>query len=335
MSDGHGVPTTPRIGPGGDDVSLDLVVTAAEPVAKGVVRLTLSQRDGGQLPPWTPGAHIDLHFTSGGVTRVRQYSLCGDIADRRQWQVAVLLVAAGRGGSAHIHETFAEGRSVRVTGPRNNFPLVAAPSYLFVAGGIGITPILPMIAWAESTGTPWRLVYCGRSADSMAYLDEVAALGADRVRIQPSDTMGRADLGTLIGQADSTTAVYCCGPESMVGEVERAGETRPSGMVHVERFARREGMVDRADTAFEVEFAKSGVLVTVPADRSILEVAEDAGIDIDSSCQEGVCGTCETAVLSGVPDHRDDVLSPGERGACTTIIVCVSRSCSARLVLDA
>jgi ferredoxin-NADP reductase len=317
------------------DNELELVVTAAELVAKGVLRLTMTHRDGEELPTWTPGAHVDLHFDSKGVQFVRQYSLCGDVADRRQWQVAVLLVSDGRGGSVQIHETFAEGRTVRVTGPRNNFPLTPANSYLFVAGGIGITPILPMIAEATATGSPWRLVYCGRSADSMAYLDEVTTLGGDRVHIQSSDTMGRADLSELIRQVDDTTAVYCCGPESMVGEVERLSESRPVGAIHVERFARREVESDHLDTAFEVEFAQSGVVVTVPTDRSILDVAEDAGIDIDSSCQEGVCGTCETAVLSGVPDHRDEVLTSGERSACNTIIVCVSRSCSGRLVLDA
>jgi ferredoxin-NADP reductase len=313
----------------------DLVVTAAELVAKGVLRLTMAHPDGEELPLWTPGAHIDLHFAANGVDFVRQYSLCGDVADRRRWQVAVLLVADGRGGSAQIHETFAEGRTVRVTGPRNNFPLAPADRYLFVAGGIGITPILSMIAQATATETPWQLAYCGRTADSMAYLDDVTALGADRVHIQTSDTMGRADLGALIQQADDTTAIYCCGPESMVGEVEQLSELRPAGSIHVERFSRREVGIDQMDTAFEVEFAQSGVMVTVPADRSILDVAEDAGIDIDSSCQEGVCGTCETAVLSGVPDHRDEVLTPGERSACNTIIVCVSRSCSGRLVLDA
>ncbi|WP_067678919.1 PDR/VanB family oxidoreductase [Nocardia miyunensis] len=314
---------------------LELVVTGTDPVAKGILRLTLASRDGSELPAWQPGAHIDLHFTSRGAEYVRQYSLCGSPADRRQWQVAVLLVPEGRGGSAHIHESCAVGDTVRVTGPRNNFPLESASEYLFIAGGIGITPMLPMIAEVAASGKNWRLVYCGRSVDSMAFLDDVLALGADRVSLHARDTHGRADLTALIAQTGPDTAIYCCGPESMLRTIDESRQARPSERVHVERFARREGENEGTATEFEVEFARSGVAVTVPADRSILEMAEESGVDIDSSCQEGICGSCETAVLSGTPDHRDEVLSEAEREAGKTMMVCVSRSCSARLILDA
>lgn len=314
---------------------LELVVTGIDPVAKGIVRLTLAHHDGAELPAWDPGAHIDLHFVSRGVAYVRQYSLCGQTTDRHHWQVAVLLVPDGRGGSARIHDSFAEGDTVRVTGPRNNFLLVPAQHYLFIAGGIGITPILPMITDVCASGGDWRLVYCGRSADSMAFIDDVVAFGADRVLLQPSDIHGRADLTALIAHTHPATEIYCCGPESMLCTVDENCASRSPDRVHVERFARREYGLDRRDTAFEVEFARSGVTVTVPADRSILDMAEEAGVDIDSSCQEGVCGTCETKVVSGTPDHRDEVLTADEHAADQTMMVCVSRSCSARLVLDA
>lgn len=314
---------------------LELVVTGTELVAKGVLRVTLASQDGVDLPVWRPGAHIDLHFASRGVEYVRQYSLCGRTTDRRHWQVAVLLVPDGRGGSVHIHDAFAEGDTVRVTGPRNNFPLVSARRYLFIAGGIGITPMLPMIAEVAASGGDWRLAYCGRSIDSMAFVDDVVSLGADRVLLQPSDTLGRADLGALIAQADPETVIYCCGPESMLRTVDESCAFWSPGRVHVERFSRREDGEQSAVTVFEVEFARSGVAVTVPLERSILDMAEEFGVDIDSSCQDGVCGTCETKVISGTPDHRDEVLSQKERAAGQTMMVCVSRSCSARLVLDA
>lgn len=313
----------------------DLVITQKDVAAKGVLRLTFARPDGAELPAWEPGAHVDLRFASNGVDYVRQYSLCGQTADRRKWQVAVRLAADGRGGSAHIHEAFSEGDTIRVTGPRNNFPLVPARHYLFIAGGIGITPILPMIAAASASGADWRLVYCGRSADSMPFVDEILAFGADRVVLHTSDTHGEADLPALLAEIQPETVVYCCGPESMLRVIDENCASWSDGRVHVERFTRQEDGAEHTDTTFEVEFARSGFVVTVPTNRSILEMAEELGVDIDSSCQEGVCGSCETRVISGIPDHRDSLLSAKERAAGQTMMVCVSRSCSARLVLDA
>ncbi|RDV00680.1 oxidoreductase [Trinickia dinghuensis] len=313
----------------------ELVIARKDVVAAGVVRLTFTRKDGAELPSWEPGAHIDLRFASKGAEYVRQYSLCGQIADRRQWQVAVRLAPDSRGGSAHIHEALAVGDTVDVTGPRNNFPLVTARHYTFIAGGIGITPILPMIVDVCASGADWSLLYCGRSADSMPFAEEVLALGAGKVSLHTSDTRGEADLPALIARMHPETVLYCCGPESMLRTIDEQCSTWSEDRVHVERFSRREDRAEGAGTAFEVEFARSGVVVTVPADRSILEMAEENGVDIDSSCQEGVCGSCETKVLSGIPDHRCSVLSDKERAAGQTMMVCVSRSCSGRLVLDA
>lgn len=317
-----------------DATQLTLVVTRAELAAKEIMRLTLAAADGTALPAWEPGAHIDLHLTARGVDHVRQYSLCGSPADRHRWHVAVLRVPDGRGGSAYIHDSLAEGSSVRVSLPRNNFTFVRAERYLFVAGGIGITPMMPMVAAASAAGADWHLIYCGRSADTMAFIDEVLKFGDERVDLHAGDGRGRADLAALIAATPPDTEIYCCGPQPMIDAVDRACADRLDSL-HVERFTRRQDASQWPDAAFEVEFARSGVVVTVPAERSILDVAEDEGIDIDSSCQEGVCGTCETRVLCGTPDHHDDVLTAAERAAGETIIVCVSRSASARLVLDA
>jgi ferredoxin-NADP reductase len=313
----------------------ELVISRMDLVAKGVRRLTLARPDGGELPVWDPGAHIDLHFVSRGVECLRHYSLCGGKTDRHHWQVAVLLVPDGRGGSAHIHENFAVVETVRVTGPHNNFPLVPGGRYLFIAGGIGITPILPMIAHVSASGGDWRLLYSGRSADSMAFRDDVIAVGADRVLLHESDTHGRADLAAVIAQTDLATEVYCCGPESMLRAVEEICASQSRDRLRMERFSTSANAPEGTNTEFEVEFARSGVVLTVPADRSVLEMAEEFGVDIDSSCQEGVCRTCETTVIAGTPDHRDSALSAKERAAGKTMMVCVSRSCSARLVLDA
>jgi ferredoxin-NADP reductase len=318
--------TDPRTEP-----ELDLVLEKKETLADGVVQLTLRDPAGADLPAWEPGAHVDL-VLSGDLTR--QYSLCGDPAERSVLQVAVLREPAGRGGSAHVHDVLAEGDTVRVRGPRNHFALVQAPRYLFLAGGIGITPILPMIAAAEAAGADWRLVYGGRTLASMAFRDRLEERYPDRVEVRPQDETGLLDLAALLGEPAADTAVYCCGPEPLLAAVEERCAAWPAGSLHLERFAPKAGADDGPREAFEVELAQTGTTLTVPADRSILEVVEDAGVGILSSCREGTCGTCETGVLEGVPDHRDSVLTPDEQAANDAMMICVSRSCSARLVLD-
>lgn len=315
--------------------ALELVVVRKETVATGVVSLTLARHDGAELPAWEPGAHVDLHFSSGGIDFVRQYSLCGPASDRYHWQIAVHRAPDGRGGSAHIHENFADGGSVKVSRPRNNFPLIDAQRYLFIAGGIGITPILAMIERLPTAGTAWRLLYCGRSRQSMAFTERVRALGTDNVILHESDRNGLADIDAVVASSHPGTAIYCCGPEAMISAVEDICTRRSIRDVHFERFSRRSEGAEAVATSFEVEFARSGLVATVPPGRSILEIAEEHGVDIDSSCQEGVCGSCETRILCGRPDHRDSVLTERERAEGKSIMVCVSRAFSARLVLDA
>lgn len=313
------------------ELELDVLLARKETLADGVVRLTLRHPAGDPLPPWQPGAHIDLLL---GPDLVRQYSLCGDPADRSVLRVAVLREPAGRGGSAYVHDSLADGARLRIRGPRNHFALEDAPRYLFIAGGIGITPIVPMIARAQARGADWRLVYGGRSRASMAFRDELSARYGDRVRVFPQDETGLLDLATLLGESEEGTAIYCCGPEPLLAAVEQRCAAWPAGTLHVERFSPKEGADDGQRTEFEVELARSGVSITVPAEKSILHAVEEAGVAVLSSCQEGTCGTCETPVLEGVPDHRDSLLTEEEQAANDTMMICVSRCQGRRLVLD-
>jgi ferredoxin-NADP reductase len=311
---------------------LDAVVADRRIAADGVVVLTLREAAGGPLPPWEPGAHVDLLLPGNGDgPLVRQYSLCGDPTDRHAWQLGVLREPDGRGGSAHVHDALHPGSPVRVRGPRNHFPLLPARRYLFVAGGIGITPIRTMVAAAQAAGAEWELVYGGRTRTSMAFLDE---LPAARVSIRPQDETGLLDLEGLLGVPRADTLVYCCGPEALLAAVEERCASWPAGSLRVERFTPKPVDDPVLAGSFEVELERSGLALTIPPGRSILDVVEEAGVSVLSSCSEGTCGTCETAVLAGEPDHRDSVLTDEEQAANDCMMICVSRSRCPRLVLD-
>ena len=301
----------------------ELLLERKETVADGVVRLTLRHPKGEALQRWEPGAHIDLVLRPD---LVRQYSLCGDPADRSVFTLAVLLGPNGRGGSRYVHERLRAGDRVRIRGPRNNFGLVPAKRYLFIAGGIGITPIVPMLAAVHGD---WRLVYGGRTRVSMAFAEALCRRYGERVSVLPQNETGLLPLDSLLAEADPDTAVYCCGPEPLLAAVE---ERCPPETLHVERFTPKPDTGGRAP--FEVELARSGRTVLVPQGKSILETIEDAGLPVLSSCREGTCGTCETAVLDGVPDHRDSLLTPAERDTGDVMMICVSRARDGRLVLD-
>ncbi|WP_327716702.1 PDR/VanB family oxidoreductase [Streptomyces sp. NBC_00490] len=289
--------------------ALRLLVASREEVADGVVQLRLEGRD---LPRWEPGAHLDLVLPSG---LVRQYSLCGDPADTSSYTVATRLVADGRGGSREVHEQVAEGMELEVRGPRNRFPLVEASSYVFVAGGIGITPILPMLR-ALPEGAEWRLLYCGRSRESMPFLAELEEL--DQVTV----VAGVPELGAL--DVPEGAAVYCCGPEGLMAAVE---ERFPR--VRLERFTPR---ATAPGAAFEVELRRSGRTLAVPADSSVLAAVRRELPDTLYSCEQGFCGTCRQRVLEGEVDHRDELLTDAERD--DSMLICVSRARSERIVLD-
>jgi ferredoxin-NADP reductase len=309
----------------------ELVVGGRSDEAEEVVSLTLRHPAGAELPAWEPGAHIDLLLADG---LVRQYSLCGDPTDRTAWRVAVLREPEGRGGSTYVHDKLTEGTSVRVRGPRNNFALLPAARYLFVAGGIGITPVLPMVAAAEAAGADWTLLYGGRTRTSMAFTAELAVYG-DKVRLAPQNETGLLDLASYLGDPVPGTLVYCCGPEPLLNAVEeRCAASWAPGALRVERFKAKDAAPDAPDDSFEVELRQSGLTLTVPSDRSILQTVEEAGVSVLYSCTEGTCGTCETDIVEGEADHRDSVLTDEEQSANETMMICVSRCRGPRLVLD-
>ncbi|MFS7874625.1 2Fe-2S iron-sulfur cluster-binding protein [Streptomyces asiaticus] len=326
-----------------------LLVARREEVASDVVALTLRHPAGHDLPAWEPGAHLDLVLDAG---RIRQYSLCGDPADRASWRIAVLRAPAGRGGSARVHDTLTEGSTVRVRGPRNHFALRPAARYLFIAGGIGITPLLPMTAAAEAAGADWRLLYGGRTRASMAFADELAAAYGDKVRLVPQDEEGLLDLAPYLtaphlaaphptaphptAPAGPGTLVYCCGPEPLLQAAEEACRDWPEGSLRTERFQPRtdDAGAEPDSRAFELVLTRSGLTLTVEPERSVLRTVEAAGVPVLYSCEEGTCGTCETDVVEGEVDHHDSVLTDEERASGETMMICVSRCRGPRLVLD-
>jgi ferredoxin-NADP reductase len=314
------------------ELELDLVVTHHQRAADAVVTVRMSHPAGEELPSWTPGAHVDLLL---GPSLVRQYSLCGSPTETHEWTVSVLRDPHSRGGSLHVHDELTVGSSLRVRGPRNHFPLITSPRYQFIAGGIGITPMMSMIESVHARALDWHLLYGGRTRQSMAYLTELASFG-DRVTIWPEDEHGRLNLSAVLDPPRADTLVYCCGPEPLLNAVESACAQWPAGSLQIERFAPRAIPKDQQVTAedFEVVCARSGITVTVEPDSTILEALEGAGIEVLASCLSGICGTCETPVLQGVPDHRDSVLSDAEHETGSVIMVCVSRSQSKTMVLD-
>ncbi|MEV5512928.1 PDR/VanB family oxidoreductase [Streptomyces flaveolus] len=305
----------------------ELVVGRREAVADGVLALTLRHPLDEPLPAWEPGAHVDVVLGPG---LERQYSLCGDPADRQAWRIAVLREADGRGGSAYVHGRLGPGDKVRVRGPRNHFALEPAARYRFVAGGIGITPLLPMLAAAEEAGAEWTLLYGGRTRDTMAFTGALERYG-ERVTIVPEDEAGLLDLAPVLDDVPEDTLVYCCGPGALLDAVEARC---PAGVLRVERFSPKEAEAAGPDTGFEVVLARSGRTVTVAPDVSVLDAVRAAGVEVLFSCTEGTCGTCETEVVEGTPDHRDSVLTDAERAAGETMLICVSRCRGRRLVLD-
>jgi ferredoxin-NADP reductase len=304
---------------------LELQVIGMRQESDRVLSLELADPELRLLPEWEPGAHIDL----GLPEHVRQYSLCGDPADRRRYRVAVLREPDSTGGSAYVHEVLRPGDAVEVGGPRNHFALVDAQAYVLVAGGVGITPILPMVAELHRRGRPWRLAYGGRSRGSMAFLDTLAGYG-EAVHIRPEDTDGLLDLDDLFGRPARNVAVYCCGPSGLIAAVEQRCAAWPAGALHVERFTARPR--DDADLRpFELVLARSGTRLAVPADTSALDVLEAAGLPVPSACRDGVCGSCLTTVLGGTPEHRDSIL---DRDCLDAVLPCVSRAAGPELVVD-
>jgi ferredoxin-NADP reductase len=321
----------------------ELLVRAQRLESDAVLSLVLEHPDGSELPAWTPGAHIDVVLPSGTV---RQYSLCSDPAEKTQYRIAVLNDPNSRGGSREIHETVRTGSLLPYRGPRNHFELEPAPHYLLIAGGIGITPILAMARQIGQGDAGLTVLYGGRTRPSMAFLDELAGLGGT-VSIIPKDECGYPDLEGAMAAAQAGTAVYCCGPEPLIRAVEQACERHlGADAMHFERFgapaspaaedARSQDTgTDEGLAEFEVELKKSNRVLKVPADRTLLDVVRDANPPILFSCVVGFCVSCETMWVAGIPPPHDTILSKADREKNDTMLLCVGRSKTPLLVLDA
>ncbi|MGF9660778.1 PDR/VanB family oxidoreductase [Arthrobacter crystallopoietes] len=316
-----------------ENATLELRVESRQDEAEGVVGLWLTDAIGRDLPCWSPGAHIELDLGAG---LLRQYSLCGPVGDRSRWRICVLREADGRGGSRRVCDELLAGDPVSVRGPRNNFELIPADRYVFIAGGIGITPLLPMIEQAEADGTPWTLTYGGRSLLSMADARRLRELYPDKVVLWPQDEKGLIDLPGILRSAGDKSLLYCCGPEPLLRALESARQAAglAASRVRIERFAPKQIEEPIRDAAFEVEFAKSGITIDVGPGVSIMEAARSAGVPVLFSCAEGTCGTCETEIISGKACHRDSVLTQEEQDANESMMICVSRAAGPHLVLD-
>jgi tetrachlorobenzoquinone reductase len=297
--------------------------------APSVLSLDLTAPDLAPLPSFAPGSHIDLHLPNGVM---RQYSLCGDCTDTSHYRIAVRSVSGGL-SSQFIHRKLRPGELLTVSAPRDNFAFDAAENYLFLAGGIGITPLMPMMQAASAVRKPWTLHYCNRSADEAPFLDEIRVLGGN-VNLHSSAAGTRLDVASRLAAAQPDTLVYCCGPERLMLAVEAATAAWPEGSVRFEWFAPRSRPADETSGSFEVVCQASGVTLTVPPDKTVLATLHDAGIEVPCSCEQGICGTCEVRVLGGEVDHRDSIQSQTERAANQSMMVCVSRAHSPQLLLD-
>ncbi|MCV2893417.1 cytochrome P450/oxidoreductase [Lentibacter sp. XHP0401] len=305
------------------DVARSIHVTQMHKEAEGVLGLTLSDAQGRRLPSWTPGAHIELCVGDYD----RKYSLCGDPASDT-YEVAIRKEDLGRGGSRYIHETVSEGAEIKMRGPSNLFRLdETAAHYVLVAGGIGITPIIAMADRLQKIGASYELHYAGRSRNTMAFLERAARDHGAVLAIYASDESASLDLVTLVSTLSQGAQVYACGPERLLTALEELTADLPENTFHFEHFSSSNAVLDPAnETSFEVEFADSGLVINVPADTTLLDAILATGIDIACDCREGLCGSCEVAVVEGEVDHRDVVLTRSERATNKRIMTCVSRA---------
>jgi vanillate O-demethylase ferredoxin subunit len=300
-----------------------------------VVSFELLPSAGADLPAFTAGAHIDVHLPG---EMIRSYSLCNDQAERHRYVIAIRKEAAGRGASLHMHERLSSGDKLTISPPRNHFPLVEDGSpIVFIAGGIGITPVWGMIQRLQALGLGWTLHYCARTPQHAAFYDSLAPFQTgvtSRVHFHFDNGVvdQMVNVGSLIAQSPSDAHLYCCGPTGMMDAFRAASAVRPAQQVHTEYFSG--ATLDKPQGGFEVELARSGLTLSIAQDQSILDALIAAGLDAPYSCKEGVCGNCETTVIAGTPEHRDLVLTAEERTSGRTMMICCSGCVGDRLVLD-
>ena len=280
---------------------------------------------------WLPGAHIDVQVGDGSL---RQFSLVGSLEKPDSWILGIRSEVNGRGGSIWLNENARPGSKLKVSQPRNHFSFLPSDSRaIFIAGGIGVTPIYPMIVEASKAGRNWELHYVASSKENMILLQEIDDL-AGNVFLYPRDTSNRPDIKSIIESTAGEVAVYCCGPESLLQSVEDASQGLDRVDLHVERFSPKPQISDGGLDTFEVKFVYSDLTANIKAGESILEAARALGIEVTSSCKEGTCGSCETPIISGAPQHLDSVLSEKERSEGKCMMICVSRSLTPVLELD-
>lgn len=308
-------------------------VARKEMVARRVVSLVLERTDGATFHSWDPGAHIDIHLTD---ELTRQYSLCPAEHPETELRISVLREPESRGGSEWVHDRIAVGDELTVSEPRNNFPMLPSRKYLFVAGGIGITPMLGMVEQAEREGKDWTLYYLGASSEDMAYAQELHERYGERVELHASSVSGRLDLRTILALPRAHMLVYVCGPEGLVKEVEDYCLGWPPGVLHAELFSNSLIGAGSNTDPFEVELRRTGRTVTVGPEETVLDKLDEQGVRVLSSCRAGLCGTCEVAVLAGNVEHRDAVLDDDTKDAGDVMLVCVSRAAAGchKLTLD-
>lgn len=318
------------------DEAIPMTVASRRMLTPTIAEFTLVPTAGGSLPSYGPGAHVTVKTPSGAM---RRYSLVGPGQDPESYIIAVKLEPESRGGSKSMHEEVFEGSELLVEAPENEFPIKDAPKYLLIAGGIGVTPIIAMARYVDEKGKPLKIIYCTRSAEDAAYLDELKETYGSRIESYGPTLIVHHDGGDSSKVYDfwdhfanpRNIHVYCCGPKPLMDEIKAISGHWPEGRVNFEDFKPVE-VIRPDDVEFDVELAKSGKTVTVPADRSILEAVRDSGIPTVSSCESGTCGTCKTRLISGDVDHRDMVLMDDEKD--DYIMICISRARSGNLVID-
>jgi tetrachlorobenzoquinone reductase len=326
--------TTPSAGASAAHGLIDARLVKIEDVARDTKTYTFQRVDGGKLPPYKPGAHIDLHLPNG---LMRQFSLVVPVSDPDSYTVGVKRDENSRGGSRYIIEQMKVGDQIKISAPRNNFPLVEdADHVVLLAGGIGVTPIWCMAQQLEAQGSSWKIHYACRSQADMAFMNDLKKLDPNKVHLHFDDEAGGKvmDLAAAIAEAPANAHFYCCGPNPMLKAFEAAATSRPKANVHIEYFTAKEETSANELGGFWVELSRSGEKYFIPPGKKVLEVLFDAGVDVDYSCELGICGACETRVISGTPIHHDSVMSEEEQASGEKVMICCCGCATERLVLD-
>jgi len=312
------------------DELIDVRLTAIRYAARDTNLYEFQRPDGKPLPDYKPGAHVDLHLPNG---LIRNYSLIVARPDPGVYTFGIKRDPASRGGSRYIHDELRVGKTLKISMPRSNFPLEEdAKHTILLAGGIGITPIWCMVQRLQELGRSWQLYYSCRSRADMAFLDALEGMAPSQFHFDDESAGKFLDIAAIAAEAPKDTHLYCCGPTPMLKAFEAATKDWPREQIHVEYFTPKAEAAKQG--GFTVELARSNQEFFIPEGRTILEVLLDEGVDVDYSCELGICGACEQRVISGVPEHRDAILTEEEQAENKRVMICCAGCKSERLVLD-